>query len=68
MLTKVRSFTFSPSCVDARDSITALALKSWGCQQGRQGAGVIAQCCVQIMRWGKQLTPSLIMVMRSSFS
>jgi hypothetical protein len=30
MLTNVRSLTFSPSCVAARDSITALALKSWG--------------------------------------
>jgi hypothetical protein len=28
MLTNVRSFTFSPSLVDARLSITALALKS----------------------------------------
>lgn len=30
--TKVKSLTFSPSRVEARLSITALALKSWYCQ------------------------------------
>lgn len=38
------------------------------CQQGGQDVGITTQRCVQKMRWGEQLTPSLMMVMRSSFS
>ena len=57
MLTKVSSLTFSPNLVDARDSMTALALKSW-CVVSHVGQGWGCMGRVQFRTRANSLRPS----------